>query len=199
MGLNATDLDAFSEGNAFMSRLRKAILACAGASICLGFATPAQSQVVPTSNGTLAPAGSYTLNMSNGSDFAAALVTTDATGQATNISGLVDGTDPITALSSYAGADNLLYNTGAWVSFGGLSFSTNTLGDFNFYNSGLGYYGLLSSRLDINGNPDGVQATAQVTAVPEPSTWAMMLLGFMTAGLSLRRQRREKKLMRQVA
>jgi hypothetical protein len=127
------------------------------------------------------------------------LVTTDATGQATNISGLVDGTDPITALSSYAGADNLLYNTGAWVSFGGLSFSTNTLGDFNFYNSGLGYYGLLSSRLDINGNPDGVQATAQVTAVPEPSTWAMMLLGFMTAGLSLRRQRREKKLMRQVA
>lgn len=182
-----------------MARFRKAMLVCASASIGLAFATSAQSQAVPTSVGSLAPAGSYTLNMSNGSAFAAAMVTTDATGHATAISGLVDGFDPITGLSTYAGADNLLHNTGAWVSFGGLSFSTLSLGDFNFYNSGLGYYGLLSSRVDINGNPDGVHATALVAAVPEPSTWAMMLLGFMTAGLSLRNQRRGKNLIRQVA
>ena len=170
------------------------IFACAVTVAALAHAPVAQSQSVPTSVGVSAAAGSYNFNFANGTDSAAGTITTDSTGHATTIFGLVNGTDPITGLSTYAGADNNLYATEAWVTFGGLSFSTTSLGDFNFYNSGLGYYGLLSSRRDINGYPDGTIATASVTPVPEPTTWEMMLLGFCGAGLAVRRQRRRIKL-----
>ena len=164
-------------------------IACSGAFVSLALASPAYSQAVPTSVGTRATAGTYDFDVSNGSVVVDALITTNASGHATAISGLVNGTDPITGLSSYAGADNDLYVTGAWVTFGGLSFSTASLGDFNFYNSGQGYYGLLSSNTDINGYADGITATAQVAPVPEPSTWMMMLVGFGAAGAAMRRSR----------
>jgi hypothetical protein len=40
---------------------------------------------------------------------------------------------------------------------------------------------------------------AAVTGVPEPATWAMMLLGFGAAGAAMRRDRRRKALLTQVA
>jgi hypothetical protein len=153
-------------------------------------AAPAQSQSVPTSVGTRVTAGTYSFDVSNGSVFVSGMITTDSTGHATTVSGLVNGTDPITGLSSYAGADNDLYAPpGAWVTFAGLSFSTTYLGDFNYYNSGQGYYGLLSSDTNINGYPDGQIATSQVAAVPEPTTWAMMLVGFGVLGFTMRRSK----------
>jgi PEP-CTERM motif len=165
-----------------------------GAALSLVLAAPAYSQAVPTSVGTRATAGTYDFDVSNGSIVVDALITTNASGHATAITGLVNGADPITGLSTYAGADNDLYVTGAWVTFGGLSFSTATLGDFNFYNSGHGYYGLLSSDSNINGYADGISATAQVAPVPEPSTWMMMLVGFGAAGAAMRRTRANRLL-----
>lgn len=170
-----------------MPRLVHFVVAYIASSLAL--AGPADAQSVPVSVGRPAPAGTYHLDMGNGSVLVAALVTTNASGHATDISGLVDGSNPITGLSNYAGADNNLYITRAWVTFGGLSFSTTSLGDFNFYNSGAGYYGLLSSVRNINGYPDGVVATAHVAPVPEPSSWALMLLGFGVAGFAMRRSR----------
>lgn len=38
-------------------------------------------------------------------------------------------------------------------------------------------------------------ATGNVPAVPEPATWAMMLLGFGTIGVGMRRRRRQDALM----
>lgn len=157
----------------------------------LSIAGAAEAQSVPATVGASAPAGTYHLDTGNGSVTVDALVTTNASGHATGISGLVNGSDPITGLSNYAGADNNLYVTGAWVTFGGLSFSSASLGDFNFYNSGSGYYGLLSSKVDINGYPDGVVATAHVEPVPEPAAWALMLLGFGVTGAAIRRTRRK--------
>jgi len=60
--------------------------------------------------------------------------------------------------------------------FDGIRFSTNTGGDvFGFDDM-------------IVGDP------AQVTGgVPEPTTWAMMLLGFGAIGFSIRRSRRESQ------
>jgi hypothetical protein len=162
-------------------------IVCWTGCVFLALATPAYSQVVPTSVGTSADAGTYDLDVSNGSFDVDALITTNSAGHATAISGFVNDTDPITGLSSYAGADNDLYVTGAWVTFGGLSFSTTSLGDFNFYNSGQGYYGLISSDVDANGYPDGISATAHVAPVPEPATWIMMLVGFGAAGAAMRR------------
>ena len=177
-----------------MLHLKRSIFACAVTLAALACAPVAEAQSVPTTVGTRAPQGSYSFDLDNGSISAAGTITTDLTGHATTIFGLVNGTDPITGLSTYAGADNNLYATGAWVTFGGLSFSSTSLGDFNFYNSGLGYYGLLSSRRDITGYADGTVALAHVAPVPEPTTWAMMLLGFGAAGAALRRQRRPIKL-----
>lgn len=169
-----------------MRRFVSFLLACAISSFV---AIPAEAQSVPLSVGAAAPAGTYLILTGNGSVIVNALITTNSSGHATGISGIVNGSDPITGLSNYAGADNDLYITGAWVTFGGLSFSTMSLGDFNFYNSGAGHYGLLSRNRDINGYPDGVVATAQFAAVPEPATWAMMLLGFSIAGVAVRRSR----------
>jgi hypothetical protein len=40
---------------------------------------------------------------------------------------------------------------------------------------------------------------AVTNPVPEPSTWAMMLIGFGAAGYGLRRRRRVESALRQVA
>jgi hypothetical protein len=188
-GINGRDVNRPFLKGPVMSRLVNSILAPAGMLIALALAAPAQSQSVPANVGARAPAGTYDLNVANGSVVVNALITTDSNGHATGISGIVNQIDPFTDLSSYAGADNDLYSSGAWVTFGGLSFSTSSLGDFNFYNSGQGYYGLLSSATDITGYPDGQVATAHVAPVPEPSSWALMLVGFGAVGAALRRSR----------
>ncbi|MBW0006807.1 MAG: PEPxxWA-CTERM sorting domain-containing protein [Sphingomonas sp.] len=182
------------ERGGIMSLFRVFTFACAATIVAFTSGSTAHSQAVPAAVGAPAPAGTYQFDINNGSIFALGSVTTDSAGHATSIYGLVNGTDPITGLSTYAGADNNLYSTGAWVTFGGLSFSSMSLGDFNFYNSGQGYYGFLSSRKDTNGFADGVVATAHVAAVPEPTTWAMMMLGFAAVGGVMRRQKRSTKL-----
>jgi hypothetical protein len=51
-------------------------------------------------------------------------------------------------------------------------------------------------------NPDTVVSLDVVTsqgAVPEPATWAMMLLGFGAAGTAIRRSRRKTGLLAQIA
>jgi hypothetical protein len=93
--------------------------------------------------------------------------------------------DTITGVSGYAGADNKLFVPGSpdFVDFSGISFTTATSGDFNlFYNGGIGSW-VLSSFENPGGGPDNLHpVTLSVTAVPEASTWAMMLLGFASVG-----------------
>ncbi len=44
--------------------------------------------------------------------------------------------------------------------------------------------------VNANGNTGNIGATLQRSAVPEPATWGMMLIGFVGIGVSLRRRRR---------
>jgi len=107
-------------------------------------------------------------------------------------------------LSPYAGSDNILYipaqitpsnSTPAFVDFGGISFHTiGGLVDFNIggnSQSGPFQYVLNDSVNNPNGYP-GVNPGSvliNMSAVPEPSTWAMMVLGFMGVGfLAYRRK-----------
>jgi PEP-CTERM motif len=100
--------------------------------------------------------------------------------------------DTITGLSSYASADNLLFFPNApFIDSRGISFSTVSSGDFNVYN--VADNRIVSSLNNPLGIPDGLnQINFQVTAVaavPEPSTWAMMILGF--AGIGFMAYRRK--------
>ena len=113
------------------------------------------------------------------------------------ISGTADGYT-ISGLSGYAGADNLLYFPGEpFVDFGGISFSTSGGPDFNLglqNPSGPFQYVFNDSSLNPIGYPNvpgSTDITLTVSAVPEPATWALMLIGF--AGIGFFAYRRTKK------
>ena len=59
---------------------------------------------------------------------------------------------------------------------------------YNLYTVGADY--LLSSNNPIGNFNPGVAANSFVASVPEPSTWAMMLLGFGGLGITARRRKR---------
>lgn len=103
------------------------------------------------------------------------------------------GTFVVTGLSSYASADNLLASTAPWVTYSGLSFTTDTGGSFNLFDNG-GTYQLLTSTSNPGGYANGAGFTnlsMTVTAVPEPGALAMMMAGLLgLVGVSRRRQSR---------
>jgi hypothetical protein len=103
----------------------------------------------------------------------------------TGISGTADGST-ITGLSSYAGADQLLYTVGAYYAdFGGVSFATAAGIDFNLTNYPDGFNNITNSMVNPSGVPCcTVSIDMSVTPVPEPATLAMMLLGFAGLGFA---------------
>jgi hypothetical protein len=110
-------------------------------------------------------------------------------------------------MSFYAGADNLLYSpaaitlgntTPAFVDYGGISFHTNTAVEFNiggYAQTGPFQYVFNDSIRNPTGAPDRVgSASINLTvtsAVPEPSTWAMLILGFAGVGFLAYRRRNQ--------
>jgi hypothetical protein len=108
----------------------------------------------------------------------------------TGVSGIIVDSDVgpgvfnITGLSPYAASDNLLfYPNQPFVTFGGVSFTTDTGGDFN-----IGYvppYVVLSSILNPGGGLDGAftQISFEVSQSPLPPAWTMMLIGLIGFGL----------------
>ena len=114
----------------------------------------------------------------------------------TGISGWVSDSDAgagmftITGLSPYAGADQQFSPAFPYVDYAGLSFSTNTGGDYNFATVG-GNLWFVSSI----GDPAGVEQTQgvtlitpTVTAVPEPANAALLLAGVLGLGVMARRR-----------
>jgi hypothetical protein len=103
----------------------------------------------------------------------------------TGITGTADGS-AITGLSSYAGADQLLFVPGPpSADFGGISFSTAAGIDYNLTNFPDGLDNITNSVVNPGGVPCcTVSIDLSVTAIPEPTTWAMMLLGFTGLGFA---------------
>ena len=110
----------------------------------------------------------------------------------TGISGTFNGST-ITGLANVTGSNNLFYLTGPFfVDGNGLGFSTASGVSANlFVTNGTSYRvntmgaGLLTGLVTARVTPVTVAA-----AVPEPATWAMMLMGFGVIGAALRRRRR---------
>jgi hypothetical protein len=117
----------------------------------------------------------------------------------TGISGTFNGS-AITGLASPFGANNLYYLTGpSFVDGSGLGFLTAAGTSVNlFYQDTASSY-RINTTGPFTSSFVNASSTAVVAAVPEPGTWAMMLLGFGTAGVAMRRRRRVTNLVRQTA
>lgn len=105
-------------------------------------------------------------------------------GDILSITGTANGAT-ITGFSNWGGADNILYTTGAPVSNAGISFSTAGGPDWNLYASPQGALIAVPSSGHVYS-----YITMSVTAVPEPETYAMLLLGLGVIGAIGRRRGR---------
>jgi hypothetical protein len=112
-------------------------------------------------------------------------------------------------IGNQVGFDDVSGIFGGVAGLASISFGTNLIADFNIGGTPLGFVQLTSNGPDLfTGNPaDPVFTlgsfnlsnpffgqndvlTISVAAVPEPSTWAMMILGFATVGFIAYRRKR---------
>jgi hypothetical protein len=142
---------------------------------------------------------SYTgVGISGSGTFTAAFLNSNNGGtfQVTHMTGTADGMAivEVLPLGGYSSNDNLLFpNASAELDFAGLAFTvtdgqafnlyfdTNSTGQFNC--GQVGYCLLGPGSVGTEGSTDATAAiTFAASAVPEPSTWAMMILGFLGLG-----------------
>jgi hypothetical protein len=95
--------------------------------------------------------------------------------------------------------DNAVYVNTPHVDGNGLEFTGNTSGDFfNIYNNVNtgGYTPGNYPQADVLWNNVGTttNGTFDISAIPEPATWAMMLLGVAMIGAGLRIARRKQRM-----
>ena len=145
-----------------------------------------------------AHAGTYELQFT-GTDVAGSFVAvTNASNVITSISGSFTDTAlaatpfTLTGLSGYAAADNYLVGTPSFVTYSGLSFTTNAGAgnDFNIFDYGGGNYNLLAQSNDPGGAAYAgqQQLNLSVVAVPEPANLMLMMAGGLgLLGLARRR------------
>jgi len=113
-------------------------------------------------------------------------------------------------IGNQIGFDNVSGIFGGVAGVASISFGTNLIADFNLGGTPLGFVQLTSNGPDLfTGNPADpvftlgsfnlanpffgqrdVLTISAVSAVPEPSTWAMMILGFASVGLVAYRRKR---------
>jgi PEP-CTERM motif len=172
----------------------------AGCLAITAIAVPARANTL-TFDWTLAgPATSLGGFGTPGSGSGTFTVTTGAKGDIiTAMTGEIGG-DAVTLLQSgTGGSDNLLFPIGTKFKGGisvvdldtdGISVST-TLGDFHIFSDGSPFSkGTVSGNDIFETGPCGFGVgTLAVSAVPEPSTWAMMLLGFAGVGFMAYRRK----------
>lgn len=102
----------------------------------------------------------------------------------TGITGIYNGST-ITGLASVTGSDNFYYLTDKFVSGNGLGFTTAAGTSANLFDSA-GQYRINTTNPFQSGF---VTATSTaVAAVPEPASWAMLILGMGAVGFAMRRR-----------
>jgi hypothetical protein len=103
------------------------------------------------------------------------------------ISGERDGV-AITGLSPYAASDQLLFTASPYFDFSGVSFSTSSGVDYNLFTNTDGLNYEISSQTDSVGYAASGILISSV-AVPEPTSLAMISVGFIGLGIAVGRRR----------
>jgi hypothetical protein len=111
----------------------------------------------------------------------------------------LQGTTPFTVtMATYVNPDNSLFVTGAshlLSTFGTSAVGATSSNQLAFFNNNLaGPYSVTTTfRIQANGSTSDASSSPSIilsaVAVPEPATWALMILGFGSAGAMLRRRR----------
>ena len=168
-----------------MKRTKLLSLAAAAAALT-AFAAPAQAAETITISGasgifgndSVGAAGSATANFTNTFTFAAPV-------------GFNLANATLSTTSSPLGTNNIDFTSAL---LNGVAFTLSPTGTFEFGSAGP--VALLASntitvmgRNTGDGAFSGTLTFAATSAVPEPATWGMMLLGFGAVGFSLRRKR----------
>lgn len=109
---------------------------------------------------------------------------------------VLNPSQPFPTYTADFGYDNVYFpSAAAEVDLTGILFSAGSY-DYNLYSYGSTYY-LLSDNpagIYVYGEPITFRDPIQTAAnAPEPSTWAMMLLGFVGLGFAARRRARRSK------
>jgi hypothetical protein len=99
--------------------------------------------------------------------------------------GTINGS-AVTGVTSFDGTDNLLFPTGlTYLDTKGIAFQTaagQIVDIFSFFAQGSQPSGNAYGELASNPGGFGVGTFTLTAAVPEPSTWAMLILGFVGLG-----------------
>lgn len=107
----------------------------------------------------------------------------------TGISGTFNGSE-ITGLATPFGANNLYYVTGpSFVDGSGLGLVTAAGTNVNLFFQDSGGSYRINTTSPFTSSFVEATSSGAVAAVPEPATWAMMLLGFGAIGFQARRVR----------
>jgi hypothetical protein len=189
--------------------MKLGLILTGAAALSIAFAASAQAKVFDfsfTGDNGVSGSGVFTTG-AVGSPF----TVTNVSGTVTDDQGVLAGTGPflitgVTVVNGYAANDNLLFvpasgSPTAFVDFGGISFNTNNAAlavgpQFNLGGGGTNASGTVLN--DSANDPGGFPGTLgsnnislSVTAVPEPATWAVMLVGFGGLGVAMRSRRKQ--------
>ena len=153
-----------------------------------------------------APAGNYNFNFTSANYNGSGALTVNGSGTVTNMTGSVNDNGTLTGIinvvapGTYGSNDNSLLASAPYLDLYGLSFNLLDGNTFNLFT----YYDGNNYETNFTVNPSGTDAnfsstsqqltTFSVAAVPEPETWATMLLGFGAIGMAMRTRRRNLSL-----
>lgn len=148
----------------------------------------ASAMTVLIASGANAAVYSFTFDTIDGSSVidASGTVQTDSAGHIQTISGTASADGASSSItgpnSTFQTPDNIILANAPYIDSEGFSFNTASLGHFNIFYSGI--YVALDAASDV-----AVGNFTLTASVPEPSTWAMMILGFCGLGFMAYRRR----------
>ena len=153
----------------------------------VAFSGSATATAAPAPNATCAPLFQGVATGSGTSSFGSfnyshTACTTGATGPVTGSYVINFGVDQFSGL--FAGRSAATSTAGLF----DLVFSYNILAGTGRFAGGSGGFNQIGT-VDVRGGPPS-RLSLNFSAVPEPGTWATMLLGFASMGLTMRRRRR---------